>query len=162
MEEDAALEQYVTEILEPAGGTALTLGQTPVAGSVSIRGLEADTDFTVTGTTVTLTEATTADTVSVSYRVLVTGGSKMVIDNKSSAVGTAYFKYPVYSSGDDCTKAGVSGYVVVEIFRCRVTGHPTIAGSYKSASTFDLTLSAIKNTSSNNPGKAYAIEWIPA
>lgn len=95
MEEDATLEQYVTEILEPAGGTTLTLGQTPVAGSVSIRGLEADTDFTVTGTTVTLTEATTAETVTVSYRVLVTGGSKMVIDNKSSAVGTAYFKYPV-------------------------------------------------------------------
>lgn len=67
----------------------------------------------------------------------------------------------VYSSGEDCTASGISGIVTVEIFRARVTGHPSIGGQYKSASTYEITFSAIKNTSANHAGKAYSIAYEP-
>lgn len=157
----------VTEV-KTVANNAITLSKTPVANSVSINGLtEASTIASgkfvvdIANKTVTFNTGEESGDIEVSYLTVDTTASEMVVDNKSSAIGTAYARYPVYSSGSDCTASGISGYVVVEIFRCRVTGHPTLGGSYKSASTFDLTLSGIKNTSSYQTGKAYSIAWIP-
>lgn len=65
------------------------------------------------------------------------------IDNKSSAIGEAIMQYPVYGSGDDCTESAIVGYVNLKVYRARVTGQPGMDGSYKSASTYQFTLSAM-------------------
>lgn len=65
------------------------------------------------------------------------------IDNKSSAIGEAIMQYPVYGSGDDCTESAIVGYVNLKVYRARVTGQPGLDGSYKSASTYQFTLSAL-------------------
>lgn len=100
--------------------------------------------------------------IEINYQAVNDKVKEIVVDNKASAIGTAVAKYPVYSSGEDCTVSGISGNVIVRIFRCRVTGHPTLGGQYKSAATYDITFSAIKNNSTDNKGKAYSIAYYPA
>ncbi|MBP5468583.1 MAG: hypothetical protein J6Z11_04990 [Candidatus Riflebacteria bacterium] len=52
-------------------------------------------------------------------------------------------KYPVYGSGDDCTDSSIIGYVLVHVYKCRVTTQPGFDASYKNANTFQFTLAAM-------------------
>lgn len=74
---------------------------------------------------ITLTfEGTTAPAeVEVSYLTEVTA-DVIHVDNQTAAVGEAVLKWPVYDDGTDCTKSAIKGYVVMKIFRCRVTQMP--------------------------------------
>lgn len=59
-----------------------------------------------------------------------------MIDNRSSAIGEAILVWPVYASSDDCSvSSSIIGYVVMKVFRCRVTAAPGFDSSYKSANT---------------------------
>lgn len=69
-----------------------------------------------------------------------------------------WLKYPVYASGDDCTEAGVIGYALVKVYKARVTAQPGLDGSYKSASTFQFTLSAMDAKRADEA--CYAIAYI--
>lgn len=80
------------------------------------------------------------------------------ITNKNTAIGEAVLKYPVYNDGSDCTDAGIAGYVVMKVFRARVTQQPGMNGSYKQASTFDFTLSAMD--AHRNDEAVYAIAYL--
>lgn len=139
---ESNFELPVHEHLTVSSEKTVTLAQTPKDGSVSIGNLVADTDFTVAEKIVTLTAETAGTEIDVEY-VTETSAEVAEITNKSSAVGTAILKYPVYASGDDCTEAGVIGYALVKVYKARVTAQPGLDGSYKSASTFQFTLSAM-------------------
>lgn len=65
------------------------------------------------------------------------------IDNKSSAIGEAILAYPVYGSGSDCTESAIIGTIYLKVYRARITSQPGFDTSYKSASTFAFTLSAM-------------------
>lgn len=132
---------------------------------VIINGLEKGTDFTWTagddGKTVTLTDGviTKPLTLEVTYIVEHPDTDVIEIDNKSSAIGEATMKFPVYNNGDDCTDAAIKGYYVIKIYRCRVTTMPGFDGSYKSPSTFQLTWSAMD--AKRNDGKDYICGYVP-
>lgn len=93
-------------------------------------------------TTVNSYEIAEGKEIVVSYRYI---NKAMVteIDNKSSAVGEAVLVYPVYASGDNCTESSIIGHVYMTVYRARFTQMPGLDGSYKSASTYQFTLSAM-------------------
>lgn len=158
-EDNEHYQEFVTERLEPDAATKkkLVLSQTPIAGTISIGNLTAEggtPDYTVADKTITLATATDAPEVEVSYQVEATV-REALIDNRASAVGEVVLKYPVYSDGTDCTSSGIIGYAYVDIFKARVSAQPAMAGSYKSASTYDFTLSAIDSKRAD--GKAYKL-----
>ena len=132
---------------------------------VFINGLKKGTDFTWTegenGKTVQLNSGviTKPVTLEVTYVVEHPDTDVIEIDNKSSAIGEATMKFPVYNNGDDCTDASIKGYYVIKIYRCRVTTMPGFDGSYKSPSTFQLTWSAMD--AKRNDGKDYICGYVP-
>jgi len=132
---------------------------------VIINGLEKGTDYEWTegenGKTVKLPETVIKKplTLEVTYIVEHPDTDVIEIDNKSSAIGEATMKFPVYNNGDDCTDAAIKGYYVIKIYRCRVTTMPGFDGSYKSPSTFQLTWSAMD--AKRNDGKDYICGYVP-
>ena len=149
--ENTEYEAPLTERLTVAEGLKVTLANVPVAKSVSISGMT-EGDAAAAGVfavaaddkTVTFAEGDVAvgDEIMVSYMFLQTV-QEANIDNKSSAIGEAIMVYPVYGSGDDCTESAIIGKVYLKVYRARITGQPGLDGSYKSASTFQFTLSAM-------------------
>ena len=127
----------------------ITLLETPIADSVSIKGLEEVDqtpdagEFVVNYETKVITfNAEEEGTVEVIYDYQKTV-NEAIIDNKSSAIGEASCIWPVYGSGDDCSESAIIGYYVVKVFRARITTVPGMDTSYKSAATFQFTLSAL-------------------
>ena len=65
------------------------------------------------------------------------------IDNKQSAICEAVLEFPVYDDGTDCSLSAEIGHVYVKVFKARISQLPGMDGSYKTASTFQFTLSAL-------------------
>ena len=107
--------------------TATLKRHTPVDGTVSISGIPSD-HFTVDGKVITfdseVENLSDGDIMEISYEYEVADAKVALIDNKTSAIGEAVFKWPVYDSGEDCTESSIKGYVVMRLFRCRVTQMP--------------------------------------
>ena len=80
------------------------------------------------------------------------------IDNKSVAAGEAVLKWPVYASGDDCTDSAIKGYVIMRLYRARITQLPGFDSSYKSAETFSFELSAMD--AKRDDGMIYDIAYV--
>lgn len=118
-----------------ASAKKVSLTQTPLAGTVYINGLELTTDYTVAGKVITFqTGVIDAGTkkIKVSYEYA-QEAEEANIDNRSSAMGEAVLKYPVYSSGDDCSDSGIIGHVLMRVYRARITQQPglTKTSSFK-------------------------------
>lgn len=129
--------------------------------SVKIRGFEQAETATAGAFSVTVTpggpgvapkteltfhtgDMTEGDTVRVAYRRRVNSAKVATIrTNSTTAKGSLYAHWPVYSSGTDCTESSVKGYLHLYIPRVRVTALPGFESSYKSASTNSVTFSAI-------------------
>ena len=107
----------------------LTLKHTPMAGTISIKGMVQDTTaaegkYSVEDNKITFAEADiTTDLIEVSYDFS-EQMEQIIIDNKSAAVGECVLEYPVYNSGDDCSEAGIKGYYYVRVFLARITTVP--------------------------------------
>lgn len=165
--ENTAYRMPMTETLSVGAENKVELAHVAVEGSVSISGME-ETDgevatgkFKVTAdgskTTVTFFAGDIADTVTISYEYNETV-QEANIDNKSSAMGEAVLKYPVYGSGDDCTDSSIIGYLMMRVYKARVTAQPGLDGSYKTASTYQFTLAAMD---AKRPDEAtYSIAYI--
>lgn len=154
---EANFEHYLMEHHKPDATThKVTLDNVPVAGSVYINGLEEATGNTPTagsdaqkGTYVVNAETkeiTFAEDVvedlEISYKTV--DEAQMVdITNNKVACGETVLKWPVYGDNKDCTENGIIKYVVVRIFKTRVTTLPGFDTSYKSPATFPLTLSTM-------------------
>lgn len=150
----------VTEILDvdtSGGGYAVSTTETPVAGTVYINGLAVTTDYTLAGKVITFTADPGAEKVKVSYEYTAMA-QETKIDNRSSAIGEAVLKYPVYSSGEDCTDSGIIGHVLMRVYRARITQQPGLDGSYKTASTYAFTLSALDPHRPND--EVYSVAFI--
>ena len=138
-----------------ATDNSITLPHKAVAGSVQIDQLEeanetGDGKFRVEvigsgndqRTKITFEAAMAGKKVRVNYTYTATV-DYINIDNKSSAICEAVLEFPVYDDGTNCALSAVIGYVYVKVFKARITQLPGMDGSYKSASTFQLTLSAL-------------------
>ena len=149
-----------TEWLTLDSSFKMTLKHTPISGTVSIKGMEeataaAEGKFSVEGNVVTFVEAdATADTIEVSYEFN-EEMEQILIDNKSSAIGECTLEYPVYDSGEDCSEAGIIGYYYVRVFRARITTMPGFDASYKSAQTYQFTLTALDASHLRNDEYCY-------
>ncbi|MBP3647557.1 MAG: hypothetical protein J6K55_14160 [Clostridia bacterium] len=112
------------------------------AGKFSVVAGEGDAPTTV----ITFFEGDVAigDTLRVAYRRRVNGASVATVKtNSTTAKGSLYAHWPVYSSGTDCTESAVKGYLHLFVPRVRVTALPGFDNSYKSAATNSVTFSAI-------------------
>lgn len=174
---DATYTTYITEHLTPdATAHTVTLKETPVENSVSIAGMDQGTaaaepqaasgndpavnaKFAVSAKVVTFPASITGE-VEISYEYVVSGAKVAQIDNQTSAIGEAVFKWPVYNSGEDCTDAAVKGYVIMKVYRCRVTQMPGFDTSYKSAATNQVTWATMD--AKRDDGKSYSIAYVDA
>ena len=119
----------------------ITLQETPIEDSVSIKGMEevesnpTEGQFTVDPSTKKVTfNASEEGTIEVIYDYKKTV-QEAIIDNKSSAIGEASCIWPVYGSGDDCSESAIVGYYIVKVFRARIT---TVPGMDTSLDTLRL------------------------
>ena len=132
-------------------------GEAAAAGVYAVAVTEATAD-TAGYTTLTFSENDElSGTVIVNYSYLETV-QEINVDNKASAIGEAIMQYPVYGSGDDCSESSIIGYVSLKVYRARVTSQPGLNGSYKSASTFQFTLSALD--AKRNDEAVYSIAYV--
>lgn len=164
---DSTYTTFKTEVLTPDATThKVTLAETPATGSVNIRGLSSvapqggTADYTVAGKEITFTDTTLVSPVEISYEYTVSTANVIKIDNKTAAVGEAVMKWPVYAAGDDCTDSAIKGYVIMRLYRCRVTAMPGFDTSYKSAATNAVTFSAMD--AKKDDGEIYEIAYIDA
>lgn len=130
-------------------------------GSVKIRGLKEATTLSAGHFTVAITAATAetdgktvvtlnsgdaavGDTVRVSYRRRMVGATEMDVSTRSTtAKGSLYAHWPIYSAGTDCTEASIKAWLHLYLPRVRVTALPGFDNSYKSAATNAVTFAAI-------------------
>ena len=81
---------------------------------------------------------------SAAYRRRVNGASVATVKtNSTTAKGSLYAHWPVYSSGTDCTESAIKGWLHLYVPRVRVTALPGFDNSYKSAATNGVTFAAI-------------------
>lgn len=67
-------------------------------------------------------------------------------------------KWPVYANGQETKAAGVKGYVLEKIFKCRATQMPGFDTSYKSAATNSVTFATMDARRAD--GKTYSIAYV--
>ena len=147
-----------SKLYEVSDDLTITIPYETQTGSVRINGFEAATEaatgkFTVAvvsegtpSTTVTFFEGdvSAGDTLRVAYRRRVNAASVATIKtNSTTAKGSLYAHWPVYSIGTDCTESSIKGWLHLYIPRVRVTALPGFDNSYKSATTNSVTFSAI-------------------
>lgn len=126
---DSTYQTYTTETLTIDPTThKVTLTETPVADSIYIAGLEKATTaaagkYAVSGKEITFNEDETGE-IEVSYETTLADAQVVQLNNQTSAIGEAVFKWPIYGSGDDCTENAIKGYVIMKVYRCRVTQMP--------------------------------------
>lgn len=179
--EDTAFEMYHSAILVAGSDFSVDLPHKATAGSTFVYGLEATTVSPAPGkyiltdvaleagppevpahTKLTFDDGDVAsgDTVRVIYKTIVTAERARVLTSTMSARGEVTMKWPVYSSGTDCSEAAVKGYVILTIYMARVTAMPGFDTSYKTAATNSVTFSAIDPRRAD--GQMYSISYVPA
>lgn len=70
-----------------------------------------------------------------------------------------YTEHYWYNSGDDCSEAGIKGYYYVRVFLARITTVPGFDTSYKSAATFQFTLTALDASRITNSEACYVCAY---
>lgn len=119
----------------------LEKGETAETGKYTIAEMAPSDENAKYMTTVTLGD-TDIEELEVTYYVT-KEANVIEIDNKTAAVGELIAKWPVYATGDESDAAGVKGYVLMKVYKCRVTAMPGFDTSYKSAATNSVTFSAL-------------------
>ena len=158
-------------------GLTITIPYEVKAGSVKVRGLTeaqaaAAGKFTVTitpateavagTTTVTFYEGdvTVGQTIRVAYQRRVVGaGMASVYTTSTSAKGSLYADWNIYSDGTNCADAAVKGILHIVVYRVRVTALPAMSTSYKQAATVGLTFSTLDPKRAD--GKLYDMFYEP-
>lgn len=174
---DGDFSTLETKYFDVEAGLKVTIPYEVQTGSVKINGQEEATTAAAGKFSVAITAAsadtagkaevtfhegdvTVGDTIRVSYRRRVVNAHRVVVKSTSTtAKGALYLHWPVYSSGTDCTEAGVQGYAHMCIPRVRATAVPGFNNSYKSASTNAVTFAAIDPKRAD--GKMYDLSFEP-
>ena len=139
----------------------LTVGETAAAGTFAVKVTPATAEAAgSTEITQAADDVTVGDTIRVSYRRRVVEAQRVVVTTTgTTAKGSLYAHWPVYSSGTDCTEAAIKGWLHLYIPRVRVTALPGFDNSYKSASTNSVTFAAIDAKRAD--GKMYELDYEP-
>ena len=142
-------------------GLKITIPYECKAGSVKIRGLEeaqtaAAGKFVVAitpagaetagSTEVTFYEGdvTVGETIRATYQRRVVAAAKVSVKtNSTTAKGSLFAHWPIYSDGTNCTDGAIKGILHIYIARVRVTALPGFNSSYKTAGTNGLTFAAM-------------------
>lgn len=147
-----------SKLFEVETGFKVTIPYETQAKSVRINGFEeadeasngcfavAVSESGTPSTVITFLERNVAvgDTIRVAYRRRVNGASLATVKtNSTTAKGSLYAHWPVYSSGTDCTESAIKGWLHLYVPRVRVTALPGFDNSYKSAATNGVTFAAI-------------------
>lgn len=166
-----------TSRLDVATGLVITIPYEVQTGSVKINGFDeaatsaagkfvvaitAATASTDGSTTVTFFagDVVIGDTIAVSYRRRVVSAKRVVVGTKATtAKGSLYLHWPIYSDGTDCTEAAIKAWLHMYVPRVRVTAMPGFSNSYKSASTNSVTFSAMDPKRAD--GKSWEIDYEP-
>lgn len=157
--------------LETAVGTDKKVEITSAASikdSIIINGMTvgeaaADGVYAVTETgdagayTTTITFNNEMDNVEITY-FTEDEGDVIEVSNSEAAMGELIAKWPVYANGTEVAAAGVKGYVLMDVFKCRVTQMPGFDTSYKSAATNAVTFSTMD--ARRDDGNVYSIAYI--
>ena len=99
------------------------------------------------------------DEIRVAYIRRVVEASKVSVTTESTtAKGSLYAHYPVYSSGSDCSEESKKGILHICMERCRATALPGFDNSYKTSSTNSVTFSAIDTKKKNKNFVEYFYE----
>jgi len=151
----ATLESRVCEIED---GLKVTLPFEVQRNSVKIvnpRGLEpslviphidGDITETIRWTVIEFkaSDVTVGQTIRISYKRRVVDGDRVTVKTDSTtAKGSFYAHYPLYSSGSDCTESSQKGTLHIYFPKCRATALPGFDASYKSAQAPGVTFSTI-------------------
>ena len=142
-------------------GLKITIPYEVKEGSVIIRGLEEASAAAAGKFKVVITAATAAvagstevtfyesdvsvgQTIRVGYQRRVVGSSKVPVKTTSTtAKGSLFAHWPIYSDGTSCADAAVKGILHMYIPRVRVTALPGFSNSYKQGATTSLTFAAM-------------------
>ena len=142
-------------------GGKITLPFEVKANSIKIRGLVEDStaaagkfSVAITASTASVegkteitfhnTDASVGDTIRVVYqRRIVSGARVPVLTTSTTAKGSLYANWNLYSDGADCKDATIKGILHLVIYRVRVTALPGFNSSYKTAGTNSLTFAAM-------------------
>lgn len=157
-------EMPVFESLPVQTGGTITLTKPCTEGSVVINGLEESETSTVeagyyyvntSGTTTTIKvkvgtggDFVVGDFVDVNYTTNITDAVEMGVSNDKAAIGSADFIWPLYNGGENTTAsqftgASIMGWVIMHIYRVRVTAMPGFDTSYKTAATNGITVATM-------------------
>lgn len=111
----------------------MTKGEAAAAGVYAAEEIAPGKDNANYKTTITLFEedvaALDAKEIEITY-YMEQEAHVIEIDNKTAAVGELLAKWPVYATGDESDAAGVKGYVLMKVYKCRVTAMPGSIGSF--------------------------------
>lgn len=147
-----------SKLFEVDSGLEITIPYETQASSIRIRGFEiADTaapgkikvDVTTGPTPKTLItfdagDVAGGDTLRVAYRRRVNSATIATVrTNSTTAKGSLYAHWPVYSGSTDTNDSSIKGYLHLYVPRVRVTALPGFETSYKTAATNSVTFSAI-------------------
>lgn len=173
--ENATVTEYKfgTPYTISTGATpSITLdGVTADAGSVKINGMTesvsstvnsgtyyVDTTTTVGSTVITFNADMAGKTVTPAYTVQTAGVTRYDILNTSiPKKGTVVLTFPVYTG--DSTESAVTAYAQITIYSASINQNFTMGGSYKTASTFEVT---IKGLDAKRPDKRiFSVDLIP-
>ena len=119
--------------------SAAAAGKFAVAITASTASVEGKTEITLDSG-----DATVGDTIRVVYqRHIVNGARVPVLTTSTTAKGSLYANWNIYSDGASCADATIKGILHLVIYRVRVTALPGFSNSYKQASTNSLTFAAM-------------------
>ena len=120
------------KILNPRG---LAEATTLAAGKYTVA-ITAAAAKTAGATVITFNsgDVTVGQTNRVAYKRRIVNGQKVTVTTESTtAKGTLYAHWPLYSSGSDCSESSIKGWLHLKMARCRATALPGFDNSYKSA-----------------------------
>lgn len=97
-----------------------------------------------------------------------TNGLKLDVSNDKAAVGEAIFVWPVYNGGENIEQGtgtfsaqDYKGYIVLDVYRCRITQVPGFDTSYKTNATNSITLSTMDPENSGHGRNAWNMVYLP-
>ncbi len=128
----AAEDETTVEITLPIGaanpcieGMTLGTGSEPTANTFTFT---AGSESAAPVVTLLAADVEGVQSITIFYDEVLTGASTVAVrDNVASASGSAEMRYRVYGSGEN---ASVIGYLIIQIYKAKVTTKPGFENSY--------------------------------
>ena len=137
--------ETTVEIELPAGalnpyieGLTMGTGSTPAAGAFLFT---AGSDSARPKVVLLAADVTGLSSITIYYDEVLDGATTVAVrDNVASASGSAELRYRVYGAGEN---ASVIGYLIIQIYKAKVTGKPGFDNSYGQSGTHSVTFTSL-------------------